>query len=50
MKLIELIANLDFNEIIGDLDIDIKGIYHDSRKISNGFLFVCIKGFTFTDL
>ena len=47
MQLRELIANLEFTGILGNLDIDIKGIYHDSRKIDNGFLFVCIKGFTF---
>ena len=47
MKLSELIANLDTKEINGDLNLNIKGIYHDSRKIKRDFLFVCIKGFTF---
>jgi len=47
MKLSELINNLEVKEIFGDLNLDIKGIYHDSRKIKRGFLFICIKGFTF---
>ncbi|MEA2087292.1 MAG: UDP-N-acetylmuramoyl-L-alanyl-D-glutamate--2,6-diaminopimelate ligase [Candidatus Caldatribacteriota bacterium] len=46
MKLSELITNLDAKEIIGDLNLNIKGIYHDSREIKRDFLFVCIKGFT----
>jgi len=47
MKLSELISSLDIKEIIGDLNLDIKAIYHDSRKIKRDFLFICIKGFTF---
>jgi len=47
MKLSELISSLDIKEIIGDLNLDINGICHDSRKIKRGFLFICIKGFTF---
>ena len=46
MKLSELITNLDTKEIIGDLNLNIKGIYHDSREVKRDFLFVCIKGFT----
>ena len=47
MKLSELIINLDAKEVIGDLNLNIKGIYHDSREIKRDFLFICIKGFTF---
>jgi len=47
MKLSELINNLEIKEINGDLNLDIKGISHDSRNIKRGYLFVCIKGFTF---
>jgi len=46
MKLSELITNLDTKEINGDLNLNIKGIYHDSREIKRDFLFICIKGFT----
>jgi len=37
MKLNELITNLDTKEINGDLNLNIKGIYHDSRKIKRDF-------------
>ena len=37
MKLSELITNLDAKEIIGDLNLNIKGIYHNSREIKRGF-------------
>jgi len=47
MKLSELITNLKVKEIIGDLNLNIKGIYHNSREIKRDFLFICIKGFTF---
>jgi len=47
MKLSELIINLDTKEIIGDLNLNIKGIYQDSREIKRDFLFICIKGFAF---
>jgi len=45
MKLSELITNLGAEVIIGNLNLDIKGIYHDSREIKRDFLFICIKGF-----
>ncbi|GAJ03354.1 unnamed protein product, partial [marine sediment metagenome] len=45
MKLSELLTNLDAKEIIGDLNLNIKGIYHNSREIKRDFLFICIKGF-----
>jgi len=47
MKLSELITNLEVKEVFGDLNLDIKGIYYDSRKIKRDFLFICIRGFTF---
>jgi len=47
MKLSELITDLKAKEIIGDLNLNIKGIYHNSREIKRDFLFICIKGFTF---
>jgi len=47
MKLSELTTNLEVKEIIGDLNLNIKGIYHDSREIKRDFLFICIKGFNF---
>lgn len=47
MKLSALITNLEIKEIIGDLNLNIKGIYHNSRGIKRDFLFICIKGFAF---
>ena len=45
MKLSDLIKSIKVKEITGNLDIDIEGVYHDSRKIEKNFLFICIKGF-----
>jgi len=47
MKLSELIRNLNIKEINGDLNFNIKGIYHNSREIKRDFLFICIRGFAF---
>ncbi|MDD2392448.1 MAG: UDP-N-acetylmuramoyl-L-alanyl-D-glutamate--2,6-diaminopimelate ligase [Eubacteriales bacterium] len=46
MKLLtELISGLEPVEIRGNMDIGISGVVYDSRKVSPGSLFVCIKGF-----
>src|SRR5665648_534612 len=47
MKLSKLITNLDIKEINGNLNFNIKGIYHNSREIKRDYLFICIKGFAF---
>ncbi|MEA1939466.1 MAG: UDP-N-acetylmuramoyl-L-alanyl-D-glutamate--2,6-diaminopimelate ligase [Candidatus Caldatribacteriota bacterium] len=47
MELRNLISNLKIKKIIGNSDLEIEGIYHDSRKIKKNFLFVCINGFVF---
>ena len=39
-----LAALVDGAEIIGDEDLQIKDIEHDSRKITEGALFVCMEG------
>lgn len=44
MNLNELLKDIDYKIINGNINIDIKGISYDSRKIQNGFVFVCIKG------
>jgi len=41
----EIISNLTIYKSGGNLDIPIKGIAYDSRKISAGFVFVAIHGF-----
>ncbi len=47
MRLSQLLTNLEVQKIQGDLNLDIKGIYHDSRSIEKDGLFVGIKGFSF---
>lgn len=44
MKLSELLKNVKPIAVHGDIDIDIKGINIDSRKIENGHLFIAMKG------
>lgn len=44
MILEKLIANYPTIEVVGNLDIDITGINHDSRKISKNNIFVAKKG------
>ena len=45
MKLKELLLGLEGLKARGDLDIDIKGIACNSKKVEEGYLFVAIKGF-----
>ena len=44
MKLKKLVAKLEYISISGDLNIDIKGITYDSRKVEKGYLFICVDG------
>lgn len=44
MKLSELLKNIKPIAVHGDIDIDIKGVNIDSRKIENGHLFIAMKG------
>ncbi|MGN1157673.1 MAG: UDP-N-acetylmuramoyl-L-alanyl-D-glutamate--2,6-diaminopimelate ligase [Agathobacter sp.] len=45
MKLNELISNIKCEHISGETDIEIKAVAYDSRKVSEGSLFVCIRGY-----
>ena len=45
MELKKLLANLENVKAKGNLDIDVKNIESDSRKIKSGSMFVAIKGF-----
>ncbi len=45
MNLKSLIQDIKIKEIIGNTDIDIKGISQNSQKVQDGYLFVCIEGF-----
>lgn len=44
MHLRDLLSEANYLEIIGDIDIDIKGLSYDSRRVRKGDLFFCIKG------
>ncbi|WP_314823895.1 UDP-N-acetylmuramoyl-L-alanyl-D-glutamate--2,6-diaminopimelate ligase [Prevotella histicola] len=44
MKLSELLKNVKPIAVHGDIDIDIKGVNIDSRKIENEHLFIAMKG------
>jgi UDP-N-acetylmuramoyl-L-alanyl-D-glutamate--2,6-diaminopimelate ligase len=44
MKLSELIERIEVKAVVGTVDLDIKDVDIDSRKVSHGHLFVAIKG------
>ena len=44
MKLNALLDGIKVKKIIGNLDIDIKGLSCDSKTVSDEFLFICLKG------
>ena len=43
MKLKDLLNGIDYS-LFGDSEIEIKGIEHNSKKISKDYLFFCIEG------
>lgn len=45
MELKKILQGIEGIKAKGDLDIDIKGIANDSRKVENGSMFIAIKGF-----
>lgn len=45
MRLSRLISCLKEKEVSGSLDVQVKGIALDSRKVRPGYLFIAIKGF-----
>ncbi|MDR3596360.1 UDP-N-acetylmuramoyl-L-alanyl-D-glutamate--2,6-diaminopimelate ligase [Clostridium sp.] len=44
MELYKLLKNINYEIINGSLDIDIKDISYDSRKVKENSIFVCING------
>lgn len=44
MKLKEIIQGLETTEIIGSTSVEIKGVHIDSRKITEGTLFIAMRG------
>lgn len=45
MRLYELLSGTNHHQVIGDANIDISGLSYDSRKVKEGDLFFCIRGF-----
>lgn len=44
MRLTELLERVEYECVNGSLDVEVKDIINDSRKVSEGSLFFCIKG------
>ena len=44
MQIKKLLAKLDYELLAGKIDAEVKALVYDSRKISPGAIFVCIKG------
>lgn len=44
MKLAKLLERLEYECIRGSLDVEVKSLVNDSRRVSEGSLFFCIKG------
>lgn len=44
MRLKELMQGADFKLLNGSLEAEIRGLSYDSRKVEEGYLFVCIPG------
>lgn len=47
MKLEKLLTDLDYSLVRGSLDKDVQSVENDSRNVSGGTLFFCIKGANF---
>lgn len=45
MKLSQLIENLEIKKIYNESDVEITGVHYNSREVTEGGLFVAIKGF-----
>ncbi len=44
MRIRELLKNIDYEVVKGNINVDIKDIAYDSRKISKDYVFVCLIG------
>lgn len=45
MKLNKLLEKVDCISVIGDMETEISSVEYDSRKVKDGSLFICLKGF-----
>lgn len=44
MKLTKLLERLTYDCVNGSVDVEVKDVINDSRRVSEGSLFICIKG------
>lgn len=47
MKLTDLLYNLSYECVKGSMDVDVTEVVYDSRKVTEGCLFICIEGANF---
>ena len=45
MRLRELLKDVEYELVQGDLELEISDIAYDSRKVKDGIVFVAMKGF-----
>lgn len=45
MKLNHILEGIEVLSIVGNEDIEVLNVEYDSRKVEEGTLFICIKGF-----
>ena len=44
MKLTKLLERLTYECVNGSVDVEVKDVINDSRRVSEGSLFICVKG------
>ena len=44
MKLSDLLCGIDTEKTIGNMNVDIKNVVFDSKEVTDGSLFICLKG------
>ena len=44
MKLAELLEKTEYTVVSGNVDVEVKELQYDSRKVTRGDVFVCISG------
>ena len=47
MKLEKLLKNVDVDEIVGNTNINIKSLGHDSKNVEKDSMFFCLSGSNF---
>ena len=45
MKLNHILEGIEVLSVVGNKDVEVLNVEYDSRKVEDGTLFICIKGF-----